>query len=299
MKPDHRNRISILAVTVGLAANIFLAAIKIFFGIAGHSPALLADGINSTSDVAYGIAMTMFMRISGKPPDDEHPYGHRQMETIAAVMVGAFVITTAIAIFWNSVDSVYTWFIGENDFGGASMTALWVATGTIAVKTLLAFWTLRIGRSTRNPAVTALGFDHRNDILSAAAATVGIYFGRRGFPWVDPLAGALVSLIILRTGIDILRESTSNLMDTLPGKELEAQIRKVAGSITGVEAVDEVHAHRFGPYLVANITLCVDGDITVAQGNAIANRVEKALMGHIDFMQKVHVHYHPISRKKP
>ena len=100
---SERSRKGLLAVHVGLAANIMLAVVKAVFGVVGQSPALLADGINSTSDVAYGVVMAIFMKLSGKPADHEHPYGHDQMESIAAVVVGAFVISTAIAIFWNSV----------------------------------------------------------------------------------------------------------------------------------------------------------------------------------------------------
>lgn len=291
----QRNRKSILTVYIGLMANFLLAAMKTAVGIAGHSPALLADGINSTSDVAYGIVVSVFMRLSNKPPDEDHPYGHSQMESIAAVVVGAFVITTAIAIFWDSINSVYDLYSGKENFRGAAEIALWVALSTVAIKLLLTVWTLGIGRQTQNAAVLALGFDHRNDVFSAMAATIGIFFGRFGYPWIDPLAGAIVSLIILHTGIEILRESTSDLMDTLPGKNLAKQITGFVKSIQGVAEIEEIHAHRFGPYLVANLTICVDGNLSVAEGDKIATRVESILIDNIEFMRKVHVHYHPLS----
>ena len=217
---EQRKRRGVLTVNLGLAANIFLAALKTYIGILGHSPALLADGVNSTSDVAYGIVISVFMRLAGKPADEEHPYGHSQMESIAAVIVGSFVMTTAIAIFWDAVNNVYDLLVGQGDFSGAAVGALWVGMLTVALKLGLTIWTQRIGRRTQNAAVLALAYDHRNDVFSALAATVGIFFGRMGYPWVDPLAGALVALIILRTGIEILRESTADLMDTLPGQAL-------------------------------------------------------------------------------
>jgi len=290
MIQKQRNRKSILTVYVGLAANFLLAALKTTIGIVGHSPALLADGINSTSDVAYGIVVSVFMKLSSKPPDEDHPYGHSQMESIAAVVVGAFVITTAIAIFWDSVNSVYALYAGKEEFSGAAEIALWVALFTVGIKILLTIWTLGIARQTQNTAVLALGFDHRNDIFAALAATVGIFFGRLGFPWVDPLAGAIVSLIILHTGIAILRESTSDLMDTIPGKNLAKQIIDIVKPVAGVRKIEEIHAHRFGPYLVANITICVDGHLNIIEGDKIASRVENALMDNIEFMSKVHVH---------
>jgi cation diffusion facilitator family transporter len=295
MTLEKRNRKNILIVYIGLAANFILAALKTSIGILGHSPALLADGINSTSDVAYGIVVSIFIRLSGKPPDEDHPYGHDQMESVAAIVVGSFVITTAIAIFWNSINSVYDLYIGEGDYGGATIAALWVALFTVAMKVLLTIWTLKIGRQTQNSAVLALAFDHRNDIFSALAATIGIFFGRFGYPWIDPLAGAIVSVIILGTGIEILRESTADLMDTLPGKTLEKQITGFLNSIQGVKEIGEIHAHRFGPYLVANVTICVDGFLSVAEGDKIATQVEDVLIENIDLMRKVHVHYHPVT----
>ena len=98
---------SLFAVNLGLAVNALLAILKTAIGIMGHSPALLADGINSTSDVAYYVVVRVFMEMARKPADREHPFGHSQLESIAALMVGAFVITTAVAIFWDAINRVY------------------------------------------------------------------------------------------------------------------------------------------------------------------------------------------------
>lgn len=278
---------------MGLAANIVLALVKTAIGILGNSPALLADGINSTSDVAYGVVVNIFVRLSAKPADHEHPYGHEQLESIAAVVVGAFVITTAIAIFWNSVNAIFTLWTAGNASGGAAAIALWVALFTVGLKLALTFWTAAIGRQTRNSAVQALAADHRNDVFASTAATVGIFFGRMGHAWVDPLAGAVVALIILHTGIEILRDASGELMDTVPGRELNRKIRGIIQAEKGVHQVEEIKAHRFGPYLVVNITIGVDGSLTVARGNEIATRVEKTLLKQIPMMRRVHVHYHP------
>lgn len=288
-----RRKQSNRAVNVGLGVNSALALLKTGVGIAGHSPALLADGINSTSDVAYGIVMSICMRISSQPADHEHPYGHDQMESIAAVVVGAFVISTAIAIFWKSINGVYELVTGQGEFIGAAKVALWVALLTVAVKVWMTMWTGRIGKNTNNSAVIALAHDHRNDIFASAAAAIGIYFGRMGHPWVDPLAGAIVSLIILFTGIEILRSSTADLMDTVPGKSLAKRVNGILMEQDGVMEVEEVHAHRFGPYLVMNITIGVNGAMSVTEGDEIATMVEAILIEEIQFLRRVHVHYHP------
>ncbi|HUW12418.1 MAG TPA: cation diffusion facilitator family transporter [Anaerolineae bacterium] len=290
---ERRENRSFLAVNLGLVANILLAALKTGIGVLGHSPALLADGINSTSDVAYYVVVSVFMRMARKPPDHEHPYGHSQLESIAALVVGSFVVTTAIAIFWNSVNNVYELLAGQSDFAGASLSALWVALFTVLLKIGLTVFTQRIGTQTGNAAVLALGYDHRNDIFSAAGAAAGIFLGRQGVPWVDPLAGALVALVVLRTGVEILRQSSADLMDTVPGRSLAQQVSGLVDAIPGVEQTEEIHAHRFGPYLVINVTIGVDGSLSVAGGDKIASQVESALCRNVDFLRRVHVHYHP------
>ena len=284
-----------LAVQVGLAANILLAVLKCTVGILGASPALLADGINSTSDVAYGVVVSIFVRLSAKPADHEHPYGHDQLESVAAVVVGAFVITTAIAIFWHTVATVHELLTAPAEEGGTGSLALWVALSVVLVKFGLTVWTYGISRRVKNSAVLALAQDHRNDIFASSAAAVGILFARLGHPWVDPLAGAVVSLIILHTGVEILRSATADLMDTVPGRELEREIRASLEDVVGLLAIEEVHAHRFGPWLVANLTIGVDGGISVRDGHRIATEVEQRLLSRVEFMRRVYVHYHPVA----
>jgi cation diffusion facilitator family transporter len=293
MTTDPKHRAASAAVNVGLGANVVLAALKTFIGIVGHSQALLADGINSTSDVAYYIVVKIFMRLARKPADAEHPYGHSQLESIAALVVGSFVITTAVAVFWDAFNEAYDVLTGAVARPGVEIAALWVALFTIAAKLALTAYTRRVGRRVHNAALLALAYDHRNDVVSAAGAALGIVLALSGLPWADPVVGAGVALVILRTGIQILRESSADLMDTVPGRELDGEVRAVLAPVAGLGAVEEIHAHRFGPYLVLNVTIAVDGGLSVAAGDAIATAVERALTQSIGFVRKVYVHYHP------
>ncbi len=280
-------------VNAGLGANILLAALKTSIGVFGHSPALLADGINSASDVSYYIVVKIFMKLAGKPPDHEHPYGHTQLETIAALVVGSFIVATAVAIFFDAVNKVYDFFTGTSTFAGAEIIALWVALLTIVLKIVLTIATKRIGKRSHNAAILALAHDHRNDVISASGAAVGIFLGRIGFPFADPLVGGLVAFMVLRTGIQILRDSSADLMDAVPSQEIESQVRGIMAGIAEIRAVEEVHAHRFGPYLVLNVQIGVDGSIPVAEGDAIASRVETLLRTRIPMVIRSYVHYHP------
>ncbi len=293
----ERDRKSLLAVNLGLGTNILLAAGKTIFGVVGRSPALLAEGINSTSDVAYYIVASVFLRLANKPADTEHPYGHRQLESIASLIVGSFVVATAVAVFWDSVSKMWDLLDGNAQSQGAADIALWVALLNVLIKIYLTLYTQKLGRETHNTVVNAIAYDHRNDLISASAVSVGIFLGQRGLPWVDPLAGALVAFLILQTGVYILRESSVDLMDAVPSKELALQIADLIREVSGVKQLEEVQAHRFGPHLVVNLTIGIDGSLTVSKGDAIASKVERLLYESIPNVRRVHVHYHPAQKE--
>jgi cation diffusion facilitator family transporter len=295
---NERDRKSMLAINLGLGVNILLAIIKTIFGILGHSPALLAEGINSTSDVAYYIAASIFVRLANKPADSEHPYGHRQMESIASMVIGSFIVATAFAVFWDSVDKVWDLMDGLVSSQGAHPFALWVALGTVAIKIFLTWYIRRLGRETKNPIVDALAYDHRNDLFSASAASIGIFLGQRGLPWVDPLAGALVAILILRTGIFVLRESSTDLMGVVPNRDLAERISILLKDIQGVKQLEELQAHRFGPHIVINVTIGIDGALSVREGDMISSCVEERLAQTIPNVRRVHVHYHPAEKRR-
>jgi cation diffusion facilitator family transporter len=293
-RDGQRERRSLLAVDLGLAANALLAALKSILGVAGHSPALLADGINSVSDVAYSLVVRVLMVFARKPADAEHPYGHERLESIGALVVGCFVLATGVAVLLAAARQVWALASGASHSAGAEAYALWVALLTMALK--LALWTLtaRISRRTANPAVAALALDHRNDVLAAGAAAAGITLGRAGLPWADPAAAGLVALVILRTGISVLRESSNDLLGAQPGQPMARQIREWLLGVPGVREVQEVRAHSFGPFLVLNVTIGIDGTLSVAAGDAIADEVERVLHERVEFLRQVHVHYHPV-----
>lgn len=296
---ELRQMRSRLAVNLGLVVNVCLAVLKTTVGILGHSPALLAEGVNSTSDVAYYLVVAVFIRLSGKPADETHPYGHSQLESIASLVVGAFILTTGIAVFWNSINTVFELLISGAQTGGASLLALLVALLTVGVKMFLYFYTRRLYRETGNPAILALTYDNRNDILSAGAAAIGIYLGRQGLPWFDPLVGALVALLIFRTGVEVLRESSNELMDAVPNQALANQVTTLMERIAEVKSVEELHAHRFGPYIVINLTIGVEGEMSVAAGDCVSTEAENLIYDNMDLVRRVYVHYHPVSLPEP
>jgi cation diffusion facilitator family transporter len=161
------------------------------------------------------------------------------------------------------------------------------------VKVGLYLFTRNISRQTGSLAVLALARDHRNDVFSVATATLGIVLARAGYIWFDPLAAAVVALVILATGITILRDSSASLMDLFPSQPVAERIRALLEQVPGIDEVEEIRVHQIGHYLMVDVVIGVEGTLSVAAGNEIATRAEQQLYGGLDYLRHVSVHYHP------
>lgn len=289
----HYDWQNMLVVNISLGVNVLLAVAKTVVGIVGGSRALLADGINSTSDVAYLIIVRTFMRIARKPPDQEHPCGHRQLEDIAAVVIGAFIMVTGLFVFFGGVETIWKLIDGQIEHRAISPWTLWIAGATLVLKIVLMIYSFRIARRTGSIAVHALARDHRNDIFSISVAIGGIVLSQFGYFWFDPAAAAVVAIVIFYTGLSIILESAGELMRVEPDEEETRQLYDVVRGVEGVAQLEEIAVHRIGYYLLVDVVIRVDGSLSVAEGDKIATRVERALHSKIEYLRRVTVHYHP------
>ena len=145
-----------------------------------------------------------------------------------------------------------------------------------------------------NPTLKALANDHLNDIMASGAVIAGVLAARLGLPWMDPAAGAIVALFIFKTGVSILMESSAELMDAVPDKEFGETVRQIALSVEGVRCIEDLGVHRFGTVYTIEMTICVDGGISVEEGNNIAHRVEEKLLARYEGgLRRVMIHFHP------
>ena len=296
---SDRDQITGKTVNLGLFCNVGLAILKSLVGIIGHSQALLADGINSTSDVVYYLVVKFFMRQANKPADKEHPYGHRQLESISAIVVGAFILTTGIAIFWQSLNKIFDLVTGVETFASASSFVVLIAFLTLMLKIYLYFYTKKNYTSTKNPTLFALAKDHLNDIMASGAVIIGVIMAKFGILWMDPAAGAIVAIFIVKTGISIIFQSSSELMDAVPDKDFGTIVKDITLSVDGVRDIEDLGIHRFGPSYTIEMIIGVDGDITVDEGNKISHKVEEKLMNHFhDSLRRVTIHFHPAPSDK-
>ena len=290
---EKAEKLSAFVVNLGLVYNAFLALCKTIFGILGNSAALLADGINSTSDVVYYIAVKIFLKVANKPADKEHPFGHKQMEFIAAIVVAAFIIVTAIIIAWNSISAFFEFMRGEEAYQNVRLITLFIAGFTLVSKVFLSIYTHKIGKKTKNPAISALAADHVNDIFASASVIVGISFALKGFYWVDPLAGLIVSVFIFKTGYEILKDSAEGIMHLAPTEEMRFLVVTTANDFREDIMIDSMLSHRYGNYYSLNLTIGINGEMSMNEADELADRFEKELMEKDRNLKYVFIHYHP------
>lgn len=289
------------SVMLGLISNIIFAVLKTIIGIQGKSQALIADGINSTSDVAYYLVVGIFMKKSHKPADKEHPYGHRQLDNIAAIVVGAFIVTTGATIFWNAISSIYSISQGNYIDNQNFLFPVIIASITVIAKVYLYLDTKTTYKQTKNPTIKALMDDHINDLMASGTVLISLIlaFYFTNLIWIDPIASCLVAIFIFKTGFEIVIESSSDLMDALPDSDFAKRIREIVLTHSEVHGINHLGVHKYGPSFVLNLTIEVDSHLTVLEGDQICDEIEADLIAEFpDSLKKVNIHYHPPKRGK-
>jgi len=275
-------------IYVTLTANIFLALLKITLGYLAASAALVADGFHSFSDIVTTLGVLMAVVISNQPPDEEHHYGHGQAEHLAATGLGLILLLTA---FFLGRDMVLRIAGGDLTFPGR--LALVGIALSIAVKEILYHYVRRAGEKIDSSALRADAWHHRSDAFSSLAAGLGIIGARLGFSLLDPLAGLVVSLLILRVAYQMLRQELVRLLGRGPDPEKIENIRAVIKEVEGVVDINEIKGLYHGPELYLDVKITVPSHISVAAGHDIAVKVREEVQGVYDEAQQVLIHVDP------
>lgn len=278
------------AALMGLAVNAVLAAAKLAAGIVGRSFGLIADAVNSLGDVVTTVIVLIAFRVAQKPPDAEHPYGHTRAEGIAACNVALLIVLSACAVAWEAL---------QHQAPPQSLPplwTLWVAGINVVVKEGLYHYKMRIGRRTGSAAIVANAWDHRSDALCALAVLTGLLVVRWGgtdWAWADRAASLLVAAVIIRSGIQLFRQSSSDLMDVQADPDFVRQIREVALTVAGVVDVETLWVRKSGLEYFADIHVEVDSRISVATGHRIGHAVKDRLLNQFPKLRDVLVHLEP------
>ena len=279
-----------MAAGIGMAVNVVLAIVKIVTGIVGNSYALIADGIESTTDIVSSLVVWTGLKISSLPADEDHPYGHGKAESIAGMVVALALLAAAVFIAVQSLREIIT------PHHSPAWFTLLVLALVIATKETLYRFVFKVGAELTSTAVKGDAWHHRSDAITSAAAFVGIsiaLIGGKGYESADDWAALLACTVILFNGYRIFRAALNEIMDAAPPDPLQNQIRQLAASVPGVARIEKCRARKSGLGLLVELHVEVDGDLTVRRGHQIAHEVSDRLKSSSLPVQFVMVHVEP------
>jgi cation diffusion facilitator family transporter len=277
-------RVGLVVVVV----NVVLVAAKGAVWWATGSLAIGSEAVNSLADVAYSLIVVAGLYLTTRPPDFEHPHGHERIEPFVSLFVALGVFAAGAGVLWNATTTVLNGTYG----GSAGLVGAAVLVATALAKYGLYRYCAAVGERNRSPAIAATAKDNRNDILSAGAALAGVVGASVGAPVLDPVAAGVVSLAILYTGYEIVRDNLTYLVGAAPPEELRAEILGRALSHPEVRGAHDVVAHYVGPEIDVSLHIEVEGDMTLFEAHDIESDVVTAIRELPD-VDDVFVHVDP------
>ena len=284
-----------LVTLVGSIANIILLLFKFVAGIAGHSAAMIADAVHSLSDFVTDVIVLVFIRISAKPQDKSHDYGHGKYETLAMTLIGVALLVVAMGILYSGASKILLWLEGTN-LESPGMLALWAALFSILLKEVVYRYSIIKARQLNSQAVEANAWHHRSDALSSIGTAVGIggaiFLGQR-WTVLDPLASCVVSLFIVKVAVDLLRNGFGDLMEQSLPEAVEKEILQLVSSLPGLVQPHDLRTRRIGNHYAIELHILMDGNITLHEAHDKASEVEELLKQHYGEETHIAVHVEP------
>jgi cation diffusion facilitator family transporter len=286
LTPEKGLRSTIL----GILANAILAVIKGIAGVLGNSYALIADAIESTTDIASSLIVWGGLKISGIPPDIDHPYGHGKAEPLAATVVGLFLFAVAAGIAIQSAREIVT-----PHHAPAAFTLI-VLIAVVVIKESLFRFVFTVGKSIESTAVKSDAWHHRSDAITSASAAVGIsiaLIGGPGYESADDWAAMFASVVIAFNAFRIIRPAINEVMDAAPTSEIDNAVRKTAEKVNGVVGLEKCRMRKMGLWYYVDLHVTVEGSIAVREGHEIAREVKSRILADHANIADVLVHIEP------
>ncbi len=284
-------KLGIRASWITIIINIILAVSKIVAGILGSSNAMVADGVHTLSDILTTFVVLMGLKISSKEADDEHPYGHEKYESVFAKILSVLLLLTCIFIGYKSITILI-----NGDIKIPKSIALITAFLSIIVKEGMYWYTIKIARKIKSISMEADAWHHRSDAFSSVGTFVGVLGARLGFPALDPIAGIIVSMLVIKVGGDLYIKSVKELVDESASKEMLKIIKEKTKSIDGVRGIKDLKTRVFGNKIYVDIEIFVDSNISVKIGHDIAEKVHDRLEAEISDIKHCMIHIEPFQK---
>ena len=292
---EQRAKIARKVTWVGILWNVVLIAIKFLAGILAHSSALIADAFHSVSDFGSDIAVLISVRLSNRPVDDTHHYGHGKIETLSSIIITVFLFFVAIGIMINGALQIFDFYRGK-PLSQPGLAALMAALLSIVVKESLYRYTIQKGRSINSSALIANAWHHRSDALTSIAVSLGIsgaYFLGSKYRILDPVAAILVSLFILNYVRTSFYEGVNELLEASLGKEINEQIIEISKQVTGVHVPHNLRTRRIGNMIAIDMHIKVNPSLSIVQAHEIASKLENRLKEEFGRESFVSIHVEP------
>ncbi|OHE89415.1 MAG: cobalt-zinc-cadmium resistance protein [Verrucomicrobia bacterium RIFCSPLOWO2_12_FULL_64_8] len=277
-------------VAGGIVLNLVLGVVKLAGGVLGNSYALIADAAESLLDVLSSTLVWGGFRIAARPPDADHPYGHGKASALAGLLIAAVIFSAVAGIAWQSIQEIL------QPHHAPHWLTLPLLALVVAAKEIMSRRMLRVNERYRATGLQAEAWHHRSDALTSAAAFIGIaiaVLGGPGYEEADDWAALAACVIISANGVNILRAALREIMDTAVAPEVEAEVRRVAGTVRGVHYIEKCRVLKSGLSLLVDIHVQVDGALTVRDGHEIAHAVKDALVQASLAVTDVAVHIEP------
>lgn len=296
-KQDGSRERHIYRVTLaGSVINVLLLLCKFVAGILGHSAAMIADAVHSLTDFVTDIIVLVFVRLSSKPRDANHEYGHGKYETLASVLIGFSLFLVGVMICYDGLVKIYRAICGE-ELAQPGMVALAAAVLSIVLKEWAFRFTRRVGRYVGSEAVVANAWHHRSDALSS----VGTFFGIGGAillgqKWavLDPIAALVVSVLIIKAAIQLIKPAMDELMEKSLTDEVENEIRRIAESVEGVSEVHHLMTRNIGSHIAMEMHVRMRGDMTLYESHLHATEIERKLRARFGEGTHIGLHVEPL-----
>lgn len=289
---EQKEAMRISAIT--MAGNIFLSLLKLAAGIFARSGAMISDAVHSASDVFSTIVVMIGIRIAGKEADEDHPYGHERLESVAAVLLAAVLLATGFGIGWNGTRNILAAARGN---GAELIIPEWYALAAAVVSILIKEWMYRITARTagriQSDALMADAWHHRSDALSSIGSLVGIGGAMLGFPVMDSIASVVICVFIVKAAWDILSEAVRKTVDHSADRETEEQARQLILSHEGVICLKMLKSRQFGAKVYMDVVMTADPALTFAKAHDLAEAVHDAIEEKIPAVKHVMVHIEP------
>lgn len=281
---------------VGILGNVLLAAFKLFAGIVGKSGAMISDGVHSLSDVFATLIAYIGVRLSKKEEDAEHPYGHERLECVASLILGLILAGTGLGIGYSGIRKLL---VERAALEVPTMLPLVAAIVSIVVKEGMFWYTMYYARKLDSAAFKADAWHHRSDAISSVGSFIGIGMAKLGFPIMDPIAGLIICILILKVAYDIIRDALNKMLDTSCSCDFEQQLRTFIESQPGVKHVDLLHTRQFGNKIYVDLELAVRRDISLVDAHSIAESVHSNVEKQFPNIKHVMIHVNPEEKTAP